>query len=134
VWVSSCSWRGVKRRILIHNNEVLIGRRRELRRNATRAEVLLWACLRKCQLDGRGFRRQHSIGPYIVDFYCPECRVIVELDGAGHFGLGNAGRDDARRKFLESLGCKILRFENEQVVKNRKWVIESIRALLRATA
>jgi len=90
--------------------------------------------LRKGQLDGRKFRRQHSIGPYIVDFYCPECRVVVELDGAGHFGLWNAGRDDARTRFLENLGCKVLRFENEQVVKFREWVIESIRAVLRTSA
>jgi very-short-patch-repair endonuclease len=88
----------MKRRQLIHNLAFLTDRRRNLRRNSTRAEALLWACLRKSQVDGKKFRRQHSIGPYIADFYCPEFRVIVELDGAAHTGLmaGERGRQTHR--------------------------------------
>jgi very-short-patch-repair endonuclease len=124
----------VKRRDLIHNLASLTERRRELRRNSTRAEALLWACLRKSQLEGKRFRRQHSIGPFIVDFYCPECRVIVELDGARHAGVLNAERDDRRTKFLERFGVEVLRFENKQVFKNRERVIEVIRAALKRRA
>jgi len=90
----------MKRRQLIHNLQSSKERRGGLRRNPTRAESYLWQSLRRSQLDGKKFRRQHGIGPYIVDFYCPECRVIVELDGAGHFGLLGAERDEARTRFL----------------------------------
>jgi very-short-patch-repair endonuclease len=124
----------MKNRRLIHNVTRLKTTRRELRRNSTRAEQLLWACLRKCQLDGKKFRRQHSIGPYIVDFYCPECRVIVELDGAVHTSLLAAERDSRRSEFLRKFGVEILRFENEDVFKNREGVLEAIRDVLRKRA
>ena len=124
----------MKQRRLIHNLKSLNERRRELRRNLTPAEALLWACLRKSQLDGKKFRRQHSIGPYIVDFFCPECRVIVELDGAGHTGMLNVDRDDNRTKFLEKFGIEVLRFENKEVFENRERVVEAIRAVLRSRA
>jgi very-short-patch-repair endonuclease len=124
----------MKNRRLIHNVTQLKGRRRELRRNSTRAEQLLWTCLRNGRLDGKKFRRQHSIGPYIVDFYCPECRVIVELDGAFHTSLLAAERDSLRSEFLRKFGVEILRFENEDVFKNREGVVEAIRAVLRRRA
>ena len=120
----------MKNRNPIHNLPALKDRRRELRHNATRAEALLWACLRKSQLDGKKFRRQHSIGPYIVDFYCPECRVIVELDGEVHTGLLAIERDERRTEFLSRFGVQVLRFENHEVVENRERVVECIRAAL----
>jgi very-short-patch-repair endonuclease len=110
----------MKRRQLIHNTTALKDRRRELRRNCTKAEAKLWACLRNGQLDGKKFRRQHSIGPYIVDFYCPECRVVVELDGAAHSGILAAERDARRTEFLSNFGFQILRFENKEVFQNRE--------------
>jgi len=122
----------MKNRNQIHNLPSLKDRRRELRHNSTPAEALLWACLRKCQIDGKKFRRQHSIGPYIVDFYCPECRVIVELDGAVRTGLLAAERDDRRKEFLKKFGVQVLRFENEEVFQNRERVVECIRATLRS--
>jgi very-short-patch-repair endonuclease len=121
----------MKRRRLIHNLDSLNARRRELRRNPTPAEALLWASLRKSQLDGKKFRRQPSIGPYIVDFYCPESRVVVELDGAGHTGLLGVEYDSRRTEFLSKFGVKVLRFENEEVFQNREWVVECIREALR---
>jgi very-short-patch-repair endonuclease len=124
----------MKNRNLIHNIKSLKHRRRELRRNSTPAEVLLWACLRKSQIDGKKFRRQHSIGPYIVDFYCPECRVIVELDGAAHTGLLKAEKDERRTKFLANFGVQVLRFENKEVPYNRERVVECIRAAVRDSA
>ena len=65
----------------IHNRERLRVLRRALRNNATNAEAILWRYLKRRQLKGRKFRRQHSIGPYIVDFYCPAEKLAVELDG-----------------------------------------------------
>jgi very-short-patch-repair endonuclease len=124
----------MKRRQLIHNVPSLKDRRRDLRRNATRAEAMLWASLRKAQVEGKKFRRQHSIGPYIVDFYCPESRLIVELDGAVHTGLLAHERDERRTEFLAKLGMEILRFENEEVFYNRERVVLAIRAALRSRA
>ena len=108
---------GVKRRQLIHNRSDLKDRRRQLRQSATPAEAFLWSALRGSKLDGKKFRRQHSIGPYIVDFYCPECRVIVELDGAVHTGMLQIERDDNRTRFLGRFDTLVLRFENKQVLK-----------------
>ena len=91
----------MKRRQLIHNLQSSKERRGGLRRNPTRAESYLWQSLRRSQLDGKKFRRQHGIGPYIVDFYCPECRVIVELDGAPHFTLMVEEYEERRSRYLE---------------------------------
>jgi very-short-patch-repair endonuclease len=121
----------MKRRQLIHNRADLKKRRRQLRQNQTLAERLLWSSLRNAKVDGKTFRRQHSIGPYIVDFYCPECRVIVELDGAVHSGPIAAERDYNREQFLSRFGTRILRFENRQVYENRERVVEVIRAALK---
>ncbi len=102
-------------------------RRRALRAATTPAEALLWGALRRKRLDGRKFRRQHGIGPYIVDFYCPAERLAVELDGAGHDGDAAAARDAARTAFLERHGVRVMRFENADVRENLEGVVEAIR-------
>ena len=119
----------MKRRQLIHDLQSSKQRRRKLRRN-TPAETYLWHSLRRSQLDGKKFRRQHGIGPYIVDFYCPECRVIVELDGAGHFDPLGLKKDDERSRFLSRFGVQVIRFENKQVLRDRESVLEAIRSVL----
>jgi len=112
----------------LHNLRRLKEYRHKLRRNLTPAEARLWTCLKESQLEGKKFRRQHGIGPYIVDFYCPECRVIVELDGAVHEDVLRAERDAERRLYLENLGIKILRFENKLVFEDIELVLNAIRA------
>jgi len=124
----------MKNRRLIHNLQSVNTRRRQLRRNLTPAEALLWNCLKKSQVEGKKFRRQHSIGPFIADFYCPECRVIVELDGSVHSGQMASERDDKRTAFLERFGIQVLRFKNDDVIQNREWVVEVIRAVLKSRA
>jgi very-short-patch-repair endonuclease len=124
----------VKTRRLIHNLQSTNKRRRELRHNLTPAEALLWKCLKKSQVDGKKFRRQHSIGPFIADFYCPECRVIVELDGTVHSGILAGERDASRTEFLERFGIQVVRFKNDYVIQNREWVVEAIRAVLKDRA
>jgi very-short-patch-repair endonuclease len=114
----------------LFNRKTLLQRRRELRNHSTAAEAVLWRHLQKRLLLGKKFRRQHSIGPFIVDFYCPECRVIVELDGAVHKGILAAERDGHRSALLEGSGKKILRFENRLVFKNLDGVLETIRQTL----
>jgi len=91
-----------------------------LRNNATPQEVILWSRLRRNGL-GYKFRRQESIGKYIVDFYCPEKKLIVEIDGWRH--KENETYDNDRTTYLESLGLKILRFWNNEVNDNLEGVI-----------
>ena len=117
----------------LHNRKDLALFRVELRRNLTPAEAWLWTNLKNSQLDGKKFRRQHGIGPYIADFYCPECRVIVELDGAAHQGVLAGERDAARDQYLTNLGINVLRFENRAVFDNLEFVLETIRAALKSS-
>ncbi len=93
---SSCFAAPVKNRQLIHNLKSTKDRRKELRGNLTPVEALLWKCLQRSQLAGKKFRRQPAIGAFIVDFYCTECRLGVELDGAGHKTILGNERDAAR--------------------------------------
>ena len=103
-------------------------RARQLRRNATDAERILWSRLRDRQLDGRKFRRQYPIGPYIADFVCPQERLIVELDGGAHAHRAQAAYDADRTRFLEASGYRVLRLWNTDVLKNLAGALESIRA------
>src|ERR1700693_3984865 len=102
----------------------------------TRAERKLWNVLRRDQLETLHFRRQHPIGPYVLDFYCPELRMAVELDGGQHgFGAARA-RDRRRTKWLGSKGITVLRFWNNDVIENLEGVwseIEQIVESLRGT-
>ena len=99
----------------IHNRKHLESFRKELRKNLTPAEAFLWKQLQKRQLKGRKFRRQHSIENFIVDFYCPEEKLIIELDGEIHKNATAEEKDRKRDKRLEELGFKVLRFENKMV-------------------
>jgi very-short-patch-repair endonuclease len=119
------------RRRLVHNLESSNNRREKLRQSLTSAEALLWMNLKKSQLDGRKFRRQHSIGPYIVDFFCPECRLAVELDGEGHMTLSGAEADQRRTEFLKRFNVRVIRFENKDVFDGLEGVLEEIRRNLK---
>jgi very-short-patch-repair endonuclease len=92
----------------------------------TAAEAALWRLLQRSQLLGRKFRRQHPIGPYIVDFYCPRERLVVELDGAAHDSERAALRNAARDRFLAAAGLVVLRLENCQVFENPDGVLGRI--------
>jgi very-short-patch-repair endonuclease len=114
----------------IHNREEKKPKRRELRNTATPAEATLWKHLQRRTFGGWKFRRQHSIGPYIVDFYCPECRLVVELDGEPHFQLIADLYETERTRSLEGLGIRIVRFENRLVFEALEAVLETIREAL----
>ena len=105
-------------------------RRKELRNSLTVAEAVLLKHLKGRQLDGMKFRRQSSVGPYIVDFFCPEKRVVVELDGARHFGPAAGDYDDRRTRYLEERGIQVIRFENRRLYKDLEGVLEEIRKAL----
>jgi len=99
---------------------------RYLRSNATRYEKILWRRLRNRNFANYKFRRQHPVDCYILDFYCCEARLAIELDGGGHNYIGREIYDEARTKFLASQGIVVLRFWNHQLRENLDNVLEAI--------
>jgi very-short-patch-repair endonuclease len=99
---------------------------RELRKNMTDAERHLWSRIRRKQLKNYQFYRQKNIGNYIVDFYCPAAKLIVEVDGGQHFVKENIQEDRARDHFLCDLGFNVLRFSNRDIFKNIEGVVQKI--------
>ena len=110
----------------LHNKKQLKNFRKDLRNNATSAEASLWKQLSKSQLVGRKFRRQHSIGKFVVDFYCPSEKLVVELDGQGHINPVAENYDGTRTEYLENLGNKVIRFENKMVFDHLPSVLQEI--------
>jgi len=88
----------------------------------------MWSILKGNKLDGRKFRRQHSVGSYILDFYCASERLAVELDGARHFSAFGAEYDRRRRLYLEQNDICVLRFENNIVFDDEEWMLAVIRS------
>ncbi len=101
--------------------------RRQLRNNLTPAEARLWTYLKDKQLDGRKFRRQHSMGGYILDFYCPAERLAIELDGKPHFSVEAVEYDQRRDAVLKQHGVLTLRYVNRWVFNNPIGVLGDIR-------
>ena len=105
--------------------------RRELRTHGTAAEASLWSLLKRRQVANALFRRQFSIGPYVMDFYCPAARLCVELDGAEHFAPDGESDDMRRDEYLlAEHGIRTLRFENGMVFTQPENVIAAIREAL----
>lgn len=102
--------------------------RTKLRKRLTPAEATLWRSLKCSKLDGRKFRRQHSIGNYILDFYCPEGRLAVELDGQVHRNEQAEAYDATRRRFLARHDIKVIRFENFLVFDEHEYVLDRIKS------
>ena len=111
----------------LHNKNKIKPRRRKLRRRLTPAEATLWLALKNSKLDGRKFRRQHSVGPYILDFYCVEEWLAIELDGEVHMDDAAVAHDARRRRYLNEAGIKVLRFENWLVFDSLEHVVEQIK-------
>ena len=108
----------------------LKARRKELRNNPTPAEAILWKYLQRRRLLGK-FRRQFRISRYIVDFFCVDCGIAIELDGAPHFRELRAEYEARRTAFLTGLGIEVIRFENRIVHDNIEAVLETIRRAIR---
>ncbi|MHB9031832.1 MAG: endonuclease domain-containing protein [Anaerolineae bacterium] len=103
-----------------------LSRARSLRRNQTPAEAQLWYRLNNRQLGGYKFRRQHAVGPYILDFYCPTGQLAVELDGSQHADADALSRDDERAQYLAGLGIRVIRFWNYEVLTEMDSVLKRI--------
>ena len=101
-------------------------RARELRKNQTPAEEVMWELLRNRKVANLKFRRQHQIGPYIVDFFCDEQKLVVELDGEVHSEQSQAKKDKKREAYLKSMGFKVLRFENKHFLDNSEAALQKI--------
>ncbi len=112
-----------KRKIILYN-PVLKQKARELRNNSTKTEILLWQQLKGKQMRGYDFHRQKPLDEYIVDFFCNELMLAIEIDGESHFG--HEEYDKIRQERLESLGVKFLRFEDEFVYYNLEQVLKTI--------
>jgi very-short-patch-repair endonuclease len=109
-----------------------VDRARELRRSLTLPEVLLWQALRKRGLHGARFRRQHPIGPYILDFYCDAARLAVEIDGSSHDTPDQARHDARRTDWLTQRGVAVLRIPARDVLADMAGVLEGIGLRLKA--
>ena len=106
--------------------------RKELRNGSTAAESTLWLSLKGRQVEGMRWRRQFSVGPYILDFYCPQLRLCIELDGAQHYTMQGGENDLLREEWLlREHGIRTIRFENKDIFINHEGVIEYIREVTR---
>lgn len=114
----------------IYNKTKETDKRRSLRQSQTDAEAVLWERLRNRQLDGNKFRRQFGIGPYVVDFFCAEKRLAIELDGGSHFTKDGVAYDKERENAIGSLGITFVRFTNAEVINDLNGVVEKIRQRL----
>jgi very-short-patch-repair endonuclease len=99
---------------------------KRLRANTTPHERRLWRALKELPIDGTHFRRQAPIGPYIVDFFCPAKRLIIELDGGHHNDDETAKRDSERQLWLEREGYRVIRFWNSEIAGDLTAVLEQV--------
>jgi len=112
----------------INNLPYLKTFRKDLRNNLTPAEAKFWKVVQNKNFEGRKFRRQHSVGNYILDFYCPSEKLAIELDGEVHFNDSAREYDYERKLFLEHYGIKVLRFENKRVFEDLEWMLDVIKS------
>jgi len=110
----------------LHSRTYLKEKRSELRKNMSPPEARLWVELSNKKLNGYKFRRQHSIGNYIVDFYCPKAKLIVEIDGKTHLDPSTEHNDFVRDEYLKNLGYRILRFDNKDILNQFPYIIVEI--------
>jgi very-short-patch-repair endonuclease len=103
-----------------------------LRREQTEEERLLWCLLRGRKLGGFKFRRQHPLGQFVLDFYCPKARLAIELDGGVHEEAIQHELDRCRDLWFRARGIQVLRFTNKELQENPGWVLHLIQAILKS--
>ena len=109
-----------------HNRNHLLFFRKKLRNSGTSAEAELWKHISNKKLEGRKFRRQHSVGNYILDFYCPSEKLAIELDGEDHYWQEGIDEDVKKELFLQGHSIRVLRFENKWVFQDLEYVLKTI--------
>ncbi|MBI4426784.1 MAG: endonuclease domain-containing protein [Candidatus Kerfeldbacteria bacterium] len=110
----------------LYNNPSFKRRRQKLRNKSTPAERKLWGHLRKSQLLGLKFQRQYGIGPYVLDFFCPELRLAIEVDGDSHFTPDARAYDQQRQQFIENEDIAVVRFLNTDIHENMDGVLTKL--------
>lgn len=115
----------------VYNRESEKYKRRMLRKNMPQPEVILWSKLKEKGLDSYRFRRQYSVGKFVIDFYCPKLKLAVEVDGDSHFVEGSNERDRERQKIIETFGITFLRFTNKEINENIDGVLSKIMEFIR---
>ncbi|MDP2207974.1 MAG: endonuclease domain-containing protein [Bacteroidota bacterium] len=108
------------------NNQEEKGKRRQLRKNQTFCENIIWIHLRNRQLLGVKFRRQYSVDKFVIDFYAPEIKLAVEIDGEVHDLPGQKDYDKDRQEYIEEFGIKFIRITNEELLGNPNSAFEKI--------
>ena len=101
--------------------------RQTLRNNTTAPEAILWRMLKGKQIESLKFRRQFGLGPYVLDFYCPEIRLCIELDGGIHKTHEQAQYDEIRSQYINENNIKVLGFENDVVYRNINAIVDAIK-------
>jgi very-short-patch-repair endonuclease len=109
-----------------YNISTLKRRRQSLRKNLSKAEVIMWKHLSNKQMHGYKFRRQYSVDQYVIDFYCPELKLAIEIDGDSHFVPGAEDYDKGRQEHIENYGIRFMRFNNDDVCNNIEGVCQAI--------
>jgi very-short-patch-repair endonuclease len=117
----------------IYNHPRLKNKRRQLRQNQTVAEHKLWSYLRNRQCFGLKFFRQYGIGSYILDFYCPQIRLAIEIDGSQHLLPKHLSHDKLRTKYLNNQNIRLIRFWNNEVMNNIDGVYTKIIEVIKST-
>ena len=115
-------------------DNIKLEQRRYLRKNLTAEEAVLWKALKSKQIDKFKWRKQHPVGNYILDFYCPKAKLCIELDGKEHYTFQGAKEDYQRTMYLNSKGIRVLRFENRLIWENYDRVISIIKQELHNTS
>lgn len=115
---------------ILNNKIELKLTRKNLRNNLTKPEQIFWNKVRNKQFLWLKFRRQHSVWRYILDFYCPELKLCIEIDWDNHFEENTKEYDSVRTEFLESSWIKVTRFTNKEIMENIEWVLEDLKIFL----
>jgi very-short-patch-repair endonuclease len=110
----------------IYNKTCEKNKRKMLRSNMPKAEIVLWSKLKNKAVDGYKFRRQYSVGKFVIDFYCARSKLAIEVDGDSHFSEVSEVFDKERQDFIESFGILFLRFTNKEIYGNLDQVLAKI--------
>lgn len=105
-------------------------KRKLLRKTSTKTENILWQFLRAKRFKGFKFFRQYGIGEYIVDFYCPKLKLVIELDGKIHFDKPHKKYDKIRDEFMQNLNILVIRFKNEEVIGDINIVFKKLEIII----
>jgi very-short-patch-repair endonuclease len=110
----------------VYNKKKYQKRRRALRNNMPKSEVILWSKLKNRQMHGERFLRQYGVDQYVIDFYCPRLKIAIEIDGDSHFMKNAEYRDKVRQEYIERYRIKFLRYTNVDVIDNIDGVCQHI--------